>query len=395
MAWGHSGLPNWQTTAMTWDGAASAWELNVNVPEAATALDFAFTDGTNWDNNGDADWHYATVAAPPPAALPAITYVDATAAAGGDGSSAHPFVTIQTAINAAAADSEILIYPGVYRERLAVTKNLTLRSHAGPQETRIVAEGVGSGDLSAITVTPGINASFKALTIEGGANGISLETSGSIEALNCIIHGSAFAGIRLDCTSQTLAPSASIVNCVIGEYGRAGIYLGDHSFSSCVVQRRYPNLVLIDTVLNAGSGIWGIETESNTLGSSGCGFEILHGSITIDRVDAFGNSSGAYTPLLTSNHLFSDIPVAPGGGCFEADPLFVGDFGNLDLRLAPDSPCRGAGSGGGDIGAFGGAGAASFTSYPSDGPVIRNVVVEPAYVDPEGTFTIRAVGAVR
>ena len=45
-------------------------------------------------------------------------YVDASAASGGDGSKAAPFQTIQAAAEIALAGDEVLVLPGVYRERV-------------------------------------------------------------------------------------------------------------------------------------------------------------------------------------------------------------------------------------------------------------------------------------
>lgn len=38
------------------------WQASVTIPNSATKLDFDFTDGTNWDNNGGKDWHLQTFA---------------------------------------------------------------------------------------------------------------------------------------------------------------------------------------------------------------------------------------------------------------------------------------------------------------------------------------------
>ena len=47
-----------------------------------------------------------------------IYYVDASAQAPGDGSAAHPFPTIQQAAEIARAGDEVLVSPGIYRERV-------------------------------------------------------------------------------------------------------------------------------------------------------------------------------------------------------------------------------------------------------------------------------------
>ncbi|HKM55477.1 MAG TPA: glycoside hydrolase family 15 protein, partial [Isosphaeraceae bacterium] len=55
----HWGFNNWQGTTdkpmiKRNDGF---WETTISVPMTATGLNFAFTDGTNWDNNGNQNWN--------------------------------------------------------------------------------------------------------------------------------------------------------------------------------------------------------------------------------------------------------------------------------------------------------------------------------------------------
>ncbi len=56
--WGYNNWinPNNQQMVKRSDGF---WETTISVPTTATSLNFAFTDGTNWDNNGGSNWNYS------------------------------------------------------------------------------------------------------------------------------------------------------------------------------------------------------------------------------------------------------------------------------------------------------------------------------------------------
>jgi hypothetical protein len=92
---------------------------------------------------------------------------------------------------------------------------------------------------------------------------------------------------------------------------------------------------------------------------------------------------------------------------YDVDPRFVG-AGTNDVRLrvsSPASQCINAGpvtasfndpdGSRNDLGAFGGPYAATFFESPLDGPMVRQVTVNPSPVIQGETFTIRAIGAVR
>jgi len=58
----HWGINMWQDARTTPMAAADsgAWQLTLKVPSNAEQLDFAFTDGSRWDNNRTRDWHVLT-----------------------------------------------------------------------------------------------------------------------------------------------------------------------------------------------------------------------------------------------------------------------------------------------------------------------------------------------
>ena len=46
------------------------WQTTISVPIDATSLNFAFNDGTNWDNNGGGNWNVSISAGTTYSALP-------------------------------------------------------------------------------------------------------------------------------------------------------------------------------------------------------------------------------------------------------------------------------------------------------------------------------------
>ena len=91
----HVGFNGWTDIvvpdpAMTWNGAASRWEVEVDVPTDATVLDCVFNDGLgNWDNNNGADWHIAVDGGAPAWVLDGQLDTEAIEVATGDSRTLH------------------------------------------------------------------------------------------------------------------------------------------------------------------------------------------------------------------------------------------------------------------------------------------------------------------
>ncbi|MDP4146616.1 MAG: carbohydrate-binding protein [Bacillota bacterium] len=73
------------------------WQTSITLPTSATKLDFDFTDGTNWDNNGTKDWHLqvwpssvpVTVSPAPVATKTTTIYYDGSLAANATSMTLH------------------------------------------------------------------------------------------------------------------------------------------------------------------------------------------------------------------------------------------------------------------------------------------------------------------
>jgi hypothetical protein len=54
----HWGIDNWKEfNDQKMAKQKGLWVTTVTIPPSATVLHFAFTDGTNWDNNGNRNWN--------------------------------------------------------------------------------------------------------------------------------------------------------------------------------------------------------------------------------------------------------------------------------------------------------------------------------------------------
>lgn len=321
-------------------------------------------------------------------------FVDATAnPAVADGSAAKPFAAITLALDAAGPSGDtIIVLPGRYRERLLVRKNVTIRGALGPSRTIVE----GSYSTGTIYMETDNIATIHGLAITGAGHGIEMSAYGVLFVRNCIIFQNAGNGIFLKRKYNNVYPEAALTNCVVKKNGGSGIHLNPIQADTL----NLPHLALTNTILtqNAQGGL----VSSVTGNASG-------GRATIDHNLAFDNGPDGtqnYGPAFVNQAIWGDIPIVFGTSNIGArdlglDPLFLGDLANLDLRISPDSPCRDAGAGldpdgsPADIGAFGGPDSEGFFTSPNDGPVIRSVVVDPGYVDSNGTFTIKAVGAVK
>lgn len=120
-----------------------------------------------------------------------------------DGTSAHPYVTIQAAVNAAASSDEIVVGPGVYDSgehdsSLSVGKarvvidgkdHLVIRASAGPDKTFVVgtraatASGCGTGAVRCFIAADASGTVIDGFTICGGATVDSTGDSGKAGAL--------------------------------------------------------------------------------------------------------------------------------------------------------------------------------------------------------------------
>jgi hypothetical protein len=175
-----------------------------------------------------------------------IIYVDVYNTGFEDGTQAHPFNTIQEAIDYASDGNIVLVFPGVYVENVTIHgKSVNLRSHLGPQMTVID----GSAQKSVIQIfeeSSPTDAVIDGFTIRngGGSSGLSGDGFGVLMALNL---GSSGMGI-----SATIQNNIITGNNLRGGVGIISSTMGEH-FEISIIN----NLIIENSARDAigGAGI--------------------------------------------------------------------------------------------------------------------------------------------
>ncbi len=325
-----------------------------------------------------------------PGAMAETIYVDQRYGPGGAGTSSAPYDTIQAAINNANA-TEVVVFPGVYRENLTISRNIDLIGYDGPNTT--VVDGSAGG--TAVSIGRGFTVRIQGLKISSGSLGLYQPTAGSLHVRNCVFCGNTGHGIHVQRSETGSAPSVYIDNCVFIANTSDGLYMQVFTDSS----RSYIPVIRLFNCIFAGNQGFGLNSNVTGWGAYG----LAGGSFTIDRNDFSNNGVGSYNTAL-----FGPGQEISVGNAYTFSPEFVGGSAsscNQDFRLAPGSQCRDAGQVGtgwqdpdgtpNDLGAYGGPGAQNFYTNPNDGPFIRSVTIDQGMVPRGGTFTIRATGAAR
>jgi len=271
------------------DGLADTWE-NANGLDPGDPAD-AWLDADGDDLLNVEEQHFASD--PHGADSPLFIYVDAANAGdpAQDGSAAHPYEAIQTAIDAATAPAVIKVLPGLYTEAVVMADDVWVIG-AGPAQTTIDAGNVGEGVLLE-TISSGLVAGF---TITSG--------------------GTAYNGVRL------VDSYATIRDCTVTA-SKQGIGCADSGA---------PHLVNCLVVDNYGTGVWTTGTAAPTLlnctvaDNPDYGVARWSGTIAMTNVISYGNGNdiaGTLTAFTVRHCNVGDGDFAGSDGNISADPLFV------------------------------------------------------------------------
>lgn len=156
-----------------------------------------------------------------------IIHVSAGAAAGGDGSSDHPYATIQAAVNVAKPGTAIYVHAGTYVESVKIPHTASgtadapiwLVSADGPQAARIV----GANDDKPVIQALGVdNYVIKNFDVSGGYDGIQFSQSGqdfTNFVNNVVIQGNVVSGAAHDGIKVGQANNAYILDNVVHDIG--------------------------------------------------------------------------------------------------------------------------------------------------------------------------------
>jgi hypothetical protein len=264
--------------------------------------------------------------------------------------------TIQAAVDAAAAGDTILVAPGIYdegtrvtpsgylRNRLVVTKNVTVESTEGADATVILGErdpvdttfqGTGANAVRCVFMSAG---TLKGFTLTGGASGS--ETTEDVNNRGGGLYANNLtSALVYDCIISNNAARRG-GGAYMGVFHRCR-FIGNYAAnnSSAVRGSRLHDCL---AAYNVGSVV-GYSRESDGSGVYNC---------TIARnTGAALDQSGAHNSIVTENSgaaVVGTYPVvncclssAPGAGSnniITANARFV-DSANSDFRLLANSPC--------------------------------------------------------
>jgi len=216
------------------DDMGDAWE-------SANGLDPA--DPTDALHDSDGDWllnreEHDLNSDPQNGQSPGWLYVDAANAGdpAQDGTEAHPYEAIQTAIDAATPLAVVKVLPGSYSETVVMKAGVWVVG-AGPECATIDAGNAGEGAsltgtedvlLAGFAITSGADyngiriedcsPTIRTCTITASKHGIGCVNSGSPVLLNCLIAGNLNVGYW-----QTGTAAATITNCTVANNGTYGI----------------------------------------------------------------------------------------------------------------------------------------------------------------------------
>jgi hypothetical protein len=292
------------------DGMADSWEdaNGLDPDDPSDALHDA--DGDGLLNREEQDINTD----PHSAASPAFIYVDDDNAGdpAQDGSAAHPYSSIQTAIDAATPPAVVKVLPGTYTELVTMANHVWVLGSGAAQTTIqmpstlpvVLFSDIEDGLLADVTVTSAganvlvrmFDSSFtvRDCVLAGGRNGLSVNDTGSLKLLNCLV-----ADNTTNCMWAGGTVIVDIANCTIVNN------------AACGARITYYNTVRIEN------------------------------SIFYGNSDDLEISNKATVTALYSDIGDGDFP----GSCISADPLFVGGPGSgyylsqTAAGQALDSPC--------------------------------------------------------
>lgn len=313
------------------------------------------------------------------------------------------YETITAAIAAAenSGYTEIVVYPGSYRENLDIAiAGLTIRSLDGPLLTCLDGSGSSTSTDATVAVESGVSLTMIGLNIGGAGYGAFVPNSADMTLRNCVIEGNYIAGVYAEYTDrQTPITRVLLDNCVIINNHGDGISLNTGS----------------NTEVNADHLFYASVRNCIVMQSQGYGINLpgdsQYADSTISRVQVSynlfqENVIAAYSPQFTTTGESFRVPFSATNLTEASADLLLSATGcGADVRLQSTSGAVNTGNPGSqfrdpdgtrnDMGVFGGPFAENYFTDLDGGPVVRDVEGPTTIRQSDRTFTIRAKAAIR
>ena len=166
-------------------------------------------------------------------AAPALTmssheskiYVDDDASGSQDGSSDHPYGTIEKALEKADDDTEIHISNGYYRENIKIKDGVEIY---GESKSGVVIEAEDDDDPTVIMKDDTV---LDKVTVKGGKYGIEVGDGGKASVISCIIKDNHKGGIYIQDDGTKKSKMVSLSKNEIRDNDGTGIYSGKRKLS--------------------------------------------------------------------------------------------------------------------------------------------------------------------
>ncbi len=152
-------------------------------------------------------------------------YVRASASGTQDGSSAHPFKTINQAMRVAKKNTEIHISNGFYKENVDMRSDIDI---FGESKKGVVIE---ASDKNKAVVRMENDTTIDKVTLQKGKYGIKVDDDAKVSVIECLVLSNERAGIYVEADGVKKSRQVIISENKITDNDGAGIYSGKRKLS--------------------------------------------------------------------------------------------------------------------------------------------------------------------
>ncbi len=151
-------------------------------------------------------------------------YVDKNANGSEEGTSAHPYHTIDRALDHAKSGDTVRVKNGTYKENIEIPSGVSLRSHTFKTDDVTI-----KGDDKEPTVTMKNKSKLSKITVEGGRHGIRVKEDAKADIIDVLVKKSDRDGIHIDQSDKRdKKHRVYIEDSEIRESDRTGLYSERH-----------------------------------------------------------------------------------------------------------------------------------------------------------------------